>query len=207
VTRPWLIIPVKSLAGGKSRLAPALSRARRRELNEWLLRRMLAAAARYPGPERTLLVSRSAAVLALGRSAGVHCLVERPPHGLNSAAGQALRSVRARGAGAVMLAACDLPRLRALDLRQLARRGAQLTRGLLLCPDEQRRGTNAIYLSAGVSLPFHFGRDSLQRHQTQARRRSLPVRLHRNHRIASDIDTVTQLRRWCEERCRHVAAW
>jgi 2-phospho-L-lactate guanylyltransferase len=201
-----LIIPVKSLAGGKSRLAPALTPARRRELNSWLLRRMLAAATLYPGRERTLLVSRCAAALALGRSAGVHCLPERRPHGLNRAASQALRSVRARGAGAVMLAACDLPRLRALDLRQLARRGARMSRGLLLCPDEQRRGTNALYLSPGVSLRFCFGRDSLRRHQAEARRRSLPVQLHRNRRLASDIDTVTQLRRWRDGRCRQVAA-
>ncbi len=163
---------------------------------------MLAAAALYPGRERTLLISRCADALALGRSAGVHCLTERRPHGLNSAASQALRSVRARGAGAVMLAACDLPQLRALDLRQLARRGARLSRGLVLCPDEQGRGTNALYLSAGVRLQFRFGHDSLQNHQTQAQRRSLQVALHRNRRIASDIDTVTQLRRWRDVWCR-----
>lgn len=200
--RPWLIIPVKSLTGGKSRLAPALTRARRRELNAWLLRHMLAAAAIFPGRERTLLVSRSAAVLAVGRSAGVHCLAERRPHGLNGAALQAVRSLRARGAGAVMLAACDLPQLRPVDLRELARRGARLSHGLLLCPDELNRGTNALYLCAGAMLRFRFGRDSLRRHQAEARRRSLPVRLHRNRRIASDIDTVTQLRRWRREQCR-----
>ncbi len=200
--RPWLIIPVKSLGGGKSRLAAALTRARRRELNEWLLRRMLAAARVYPGRGRTLLVSRCPSALALGRRAGVHCLVERSPHGLNSAASQALRSARARGAGAVMLAACDLPRLRASDLRGLAQHGAKLARGLLLCPDEHGRGTNALYLSAGVRLQFHFGRDSLRRHQAQARRRSLPLELYRNRRIASDIDTVSQLRRWRAQRCR-----
>jgi len=204
--RAWLIIPVKSLAGGKSRLATALTRARRRELNDWLLRRMLAAATIFPGPDRTLLVSRCAAALALGRSAGVHCLTERRPHGLNRAAAQAVRSARARGAGAVMLAACDLPELRALDLRQLARRGARLPRGVLLCPDEHSRGTNALYLTAGATLRFQFGRDSLRRHQTEALRRSLAVRLHRNPRIARDIDTVTQLRRWRRERCRRVAA-
>lgn len=207
MTRPWLIIPVKSLADGKSRLAPALSRAGRRELNSWLLRHALEAAAVYPGRERTLLVSRCAAALAIGRSVGVHCLQERRPFGLNGAASQALRSVRARGAGAVMLAACDLPRLRAGDLQQLARRGARLSRGVLLCPDERQQGTNAILLSAGVALRFRFGRDSLQRHLAEAHRRSLPVQLHRNRRIAGDIDTVTQLRRWRAEGCRHVAAW
>jgi len=204
--RPWLIIPVKSLADGKSRLAPALTRARRRELNTWLLRHTLEAAALYPGRERTLLVSRCAAALAIGRSIGVHCLQERRRSGLNGAASQALRSVRARGAGAVMLAACDLPRLRARDLQLLARRGAHLSGGMLLCPDEQQQGTNALFLSSGVALRFRFGRDSLQRHLSEAQRRSLPVKLHRNRRIASDIDTVTQLRRWRAERCRHVAA-
>ena len=200
--RPWLIIPVKSLAGGKSRLAAALTGAQRRELNGWLLQHLLAVAAIFPGRGRTLLVSRSAAALALGRRAGVHCLAERRPHGLNRAAAQAVHSARARGAGAVILAACDLPLLRALDLRELARRGARLAHGLVLCPDEHRRGTNALYLSAEATLQFQFGRDSLRRHRREAQRRALTVRVHRNPRIARDIDTVTQLRRWRAEECR-----
>ena len=55
--RLWLVVPVKSLRDGKSRLAPVLSVAERRAFNEWLLVRTLQQAALFPGLERTLLVS------------------------------------------------------------------------------------------------------------------------------------------------------
>jgi 2-phospho-L-lactate/phosphoenolpyruvate guanylyltransferase len=196
--RPWLIIPVKSLAHGKSRLAAVLSARGRRQLNELLLRRMLATAALFPGTQRTAVVSRCEETLTIARHCGVLALREPRRRGLNAAVASALRRVRARGATAVMLAACDLPRLRTRDLRAMARAGA-LVRGLLLCPDTSGSGTNALYLAAGTVVRFRFGRASLRGHLREARRRGLPVRLHRSARIAADIDTPAQLRRWRRE--------
>src|SRR6185437_6194877 len=133
--RTWLIIPVKSLDGGKSRLAKVLSGTRRRALNERLLRRVLRIAAAFPGLRRTLVVSRCPAALALARRWGAHAVQERRPGGLNAAVAQAVGMARRQGAGALLVAACDLPYLRARDLRALARGGGSRQRCVLLCPD------------------------------------------------------------------------
>ena len=194
--RPWLVIPVKSLDGGKSRLASVLSATARRALNEQLLHRMLKVASRFPGIGRTAVVSRCWDALQLAKQYGADVIRERHTQGLNAAAAQALRSLRRRGAGAVMVVACDLPRLRAADLAALARRGSKCTRTLLLCPDESGTGTNALYICCGSSLRFRFGKDSLRRHRREARRRGLAVEVHLNARIAADIDTPEQWRRW-----------
>jgi 2-phospho-L-lactate guanylyltransferase len=194
--RPWLLIPVKSLDGGKSRLASVLSAAARRELNEQLLHRMLKVATRFPGMRRTAVVSPCGGALELAKQYGAYAIRERRPRGLNAAAAQALRSLRRRGAGAVMVSACDLPRLRADDLSALARRASQCRRTLLLCPDESGTGTNALYICRGSSLRFRFGKDSLRRHRREARRRGLAVEVYLNARIAGDIDTPGQWHRW-----------
>jgi 2-phospho-L-lactate guanylyltransferase len=194
--RPWLLIPVKSLSGGKSRLARVLGAAGRRALNEQLLHRMLKVATRFPGMRRTTVVSRCVGALQLAKQYGAYALRERRAEGLNAAAAQALRSLRRRGAGAVLVAACDLPRLRAADLAALARRGSKCTRTLLLCPDESGTGTNALYICRGSSLRFRFGKDSLRRHRREAGRRGLAVGVYLNARIAADIDTPGQWRRW-----------
>ena len=53
----WLLIPVKSLADGKSRLQAVLADDARRQLNQMLLIRALAAASGYPGVARTGVIS------------------------------------------------------------------------------------------------------------------------------------------------------
>ena len=55
--RPWLLVPVKSLRCGKSRLESALAPAERRRLNEFFLRHMIAVAGQFPGLARTAVVS------------------------------------------------------------------------------------------------------------------------------------------------------
>jgi 2-phospho-L-lactate/phosphoenolpyruvate guanylyltransferase len=196
---PWLIIPVKSLTQGKSRLARVLGPERRRDLNELLLRRMLATAARFPGRRRTAVVSGCDQALAVAEQSGVTALREPRRRGLNAAVTWALGRVRARRAAPVIVAACDLPRLRAGDLRALAQAGARLPRGVLLCPDEGCSGTNALHLGPRAQLRFRFGAASLRRHVREARRRGVTVELHRSARIAADIDTPAELRRWQQE--------
>ena len=63
----WAIVPVKPLAKGKTRLAGVLNPAERYALNRQMLEHLLSTLARVPEIERTLVVSRDSAVLALAR--------------------------------------------------------------------------------------------------------------------------------------------
>ena len=74
----WLLIPVKSLTEGKSRLQAVLAADARRQLNQMLLIRALAAASGYPGVARTGVISECAGVLGLAGDRGALPIRQAP---------------------------------------------------------------------------------------------------------------------------------
>jgi len=116
---PWLVLPVKSLADGKSRLAPHLAPDARRALNTRLLERSLALATGFAGARRTLVVSHCEEVLARASAAGAYAL--REPHpGLNEGLSHACELLGRREGERLIVLACDLPLASAEDLAALA---------------------------------------------------------------------------------------
>jgi 2-phospho-L-lactate guanylyltransferase len=190
--RLWLVVPVKSLRDGKSRLAPALSVAERRAFNEWLLVRTLRQAALFPGLERTLLVSACEEACACASAQGAQVLKERTPGGLNEALRQAQRSLSELGATRMLAVSSDLPLLRAQDLRQLA--GAVSAHTIALAPDRDWQGTNGLCLDASVPFDFAFGPNSFARHLNGTAQLGLDPAVVERAGLAFDVDTPDHLR-------------
>jgi len=188
----WLVVPVKSLRDGKSRLAPALSAAERRALNEWLLLRTLEHATLFPGLERTLVVSACEEVRARAGERGAQVLQERTPGGLNEALLQAQRFLGDAGANRMLVVPADLPLLRARDLRDLA--SAAKANTIALAPDRDRQGTNGLCLDATVCFDFAFGPSSFERHVDGAARLGLKPVVVERAGLAFDVDTPDHLR-------------
>ncbi|GAA4353668.1 2-phospho-L-lactate guanylyltransferase [Variovorax defluvii] len=186
----WLVLPVKSIAEGKSRLAPDLAPDRRRQLNLELLERALALAARYPGAVRTLVASRCPEVLALARRQGAGWIAEKQP-GLNEAVAQAFASLATRAGEQVLVMSCDLPLAREDDLRMLVRPGEAT-----IASDRTGTGTNVLCLPAGAPFRFHYGPMSRERHAAQALRLGLPCRVVQTPSLAFDLDTLDDYREW-----------
>ena len=72
----WAIVPIKPLGQSKSRLSDILSRKSRAALSKELLTKTLQVLRGSPSIEKTLVVSRDTAVLALARTLGAqtgHC--------------------------------------------------------------------------------------------------------------------------------------
>lgn len=193
--KPWLVLPVKSIEHGKSRLAERLDGATRRALNRQLLTRSLALAARYPGPDRTLVVSRCPEVLAAAKAFGAATLVESE-HGLNRAVAQAAAVLRNRRVP-MLVVSCDLPLAEEEDLHALLRIDA-----VALATDRRGTGTNALCLPAGADFGFHYGPSSRQRHVEEARRRGWPCRVLQRPSLAFDLDTLDDYQEW--QRCRSL---
>ncbi|OGA81350.1 MAG: 2-phospho-L-lactate guanylyltransferase [Betaproteobacteria bacterium RIFCSPLOWO2_12_FULL_66_14] len=192
---PWLLIPVKALDSGKSRLRTVLADDTRRALNEFFLRRMLATAQQFPGSARTAVISECDRVLQIAAACGVQTVRQTSGPGLNRAASEGMAKVRRRGARAVLLIAADLPTLRPCDLRELAdsaRRGG----GIVICPDKHRTGTNAILLPRDAHLRFRFGKGSFLGHCSEAMRAGFPPIVHFNARVAFDVDSPQDLVLW-----------
>ena len=192
---PWLLIPVKSLEAGKGRLDGALKPAYRRRLNEFFLRRILKTAGKFPGRDRTVVISGCGDVLRIAEAYGAKPIRQRPENGLNSAVTQGVAKLRRIGAKNILLIACDEPLVRPVDLRDIIRRGEKLNQ-IVICPDKHGTGTNALYLPSGAPMRFRFGKDSLSKHVREALLSGLAPYVYFNERIALDIDTPADLIRW-----------
>jgi 2-phospho-L-lactate guanylyltransferase len=192
---PWLLIPVKSLESGKSRLFPLCSDKVRRDLNEFFLRQMLLSAGHFPGHGRTAVISQSEEVLRLVEMSGARAIRQTSAPGLNRAANEGFAALRNLGAKDILLIACDEPLVQPSDIREIVERGAG-GNSVVICPDKHSTGTNAIYVPASVSIQFRFGESSCIKHVREAIRSGLSPKLHFNANVALDIDTPRDLTMW-----------
>jgi 2-phospho-L-lactate guanylyltransferase len=188
-----VIIPAKSFARAKSRLHPVLDAPGRASFARSLFEHALDAVAACPRVQRVLVVTDGDDVEALAAARGLDCVRDRGEPPLSLAVDLALAHARARGPCRALVLMADLPRLTAADVTALV---AGLDHGSVVTgPDVLRRGTNALGLAAGVSLPTAFGRiDSFRDHLAIAAERDLRVYVHESAGVAFDVDTPADLR-------------
>ena len=184
----WVVVPVRPLAEGKSRLAPVLDADARRRLNERFLLTTLDIATAVVGPARVLVVSRCADALALSRAAGVVTLRELGAGGLDAALRQGAAHLARRGATALLVLPVDLPLARPADLEALIRLSGRRP-GVVIAGDRANTGTNALVVRPPRAIRFRFGPHSRAAHLAEARRRGLRAALVSRPALAFDVDT------------------
>jgi len=181
-----LVLPVKSLRTGKTRLSPVLTPAQRVQVVEALIVHVIEQAAVFPGLDNTWIVSACDEVRTLADKFGMRTLDEPKP-GLNRALQSARCVVRASRDDRMLVVPCDLPLLTAEDLRCLAD-GASAG-AMCIAPDRAGEGTNGLCLSADVDFEFAFGPGSYLKHCAIASNLQLDVVEVRRPGLAFDIDT------------------
>jgi 2-phospho-L-lactate guanylyltransferase len=208
-----LLIPVKHLSDSKSRLAPVLAGRERQALALRLLRGVLHVAqqAQQQLGAAAVVVSPDPAVLALAASYGLVPLLEAPFPSpvtdcrlpitepvLNAALHQATDFAASRGASAVLILPADLPLLTLADVTRLWRASQQLYAGaaMVIAPDGQEQGTNALLVRPPGALAYQFGPGSFQRHCQQARELGLAWHIDRSPRLGLDVDLPADLEHW-----------
>ena len=190
-----LLIPVKSLDSGKSRLLSICDGPLRRKLNEWFVRHTLTTARLVPTISRIAVISPCDDVLVFARSLGAHTIFQLSNQGLNGAVDEGLHALRGLGAENVLIMPIDEPFLQPSDILDVLDYGER-HRSVVICPDKHRAGTNAIFVPAGVTIKFHFGENSCQKHAKASELAGVISHIYFNARIAFDIDTPSDLRRW-----------
>lgn len=176
-----IVIPVRPLGEGKSRLGPALDPAARAALAERMFRHVLDVAQQF-GP--TWVVSRDPVLLALSAQP-----VSETGHGLNPALDQAAAALA--GEGPVLALSADLPLLAPDDLAVMA---ALLDEAdVIAAPDRAGTGTNALLLARPELIPYLFGEGSLAAHRAAARQRGLRFASCERAGLATDIDRPEDL--------------
>ncbi len=176
-----VLLPVKSFAAAKRRLADVLAPTERAALARAMAVRVLAAAAPLP----TFVVCDDVTVADWAATSGAGVLW-RPRLGLNGAVTDGVDSLAGAGFEHVVVAHADLPL--AHDL------GAVVVSGTVtIVPDRRNDGTNVIALPAGRGFRFHYGPASAARHGEEAARVGLPSLVRRDELLGLDVDLADDL--------------
>lgn len=192
VSGVFAVVPVKDLAGTKSRLAPVLNPGARAGLTLYMMGRVVRAL-REAGVADVCVVSPDPIVLneSLGRDAVP--LLQRS-QGLNPALEEGRARALAADASTLLVLPADLPLLEAGDVRAVLETAGERP-GVVLSPDGARSGTNALLSRPPDALPFLFGPDSFKAHLRAARGRGLDPRICERPHLAFDLDTAGDLAR------------
>ena len=187
----YAVVPVKDLAGAKSRLGPVLDPKGRAALTLTMMRNVLSAL-REAGVERVFVVSPDPDVLDAAESSGAVPLRQRS-RGMNPALEEARERAVVDGATSLLVFPADLPLLRAPDVEAVVEAGEGKLAAV--APDAAGKGTNALLLRPPDALPFLFGPGSFGAHLGAARERGVEARVVERLNLAFDLDTADDLRR------------
>jgi len=197
-----VVLPVRGVGQGKSRLAPVLDTTERARFNRWLLKRTLGIIARWQGGlGRCIVVSSCAQTLLIAKRANALALAEpRPSRGRDRAVDRAVGEATRQGARRVLVLPSDLPRLSVAALDALADRAAAGSH-CVIAPDSARTGTNALLLNARGRFAFSYGPGSCARHVQASRSRGWTISVCVHPALALDIDTPHDLVTWIGRGC------
>lgn len=176
-----MLIPVKDFRQAKARLAAVLSPSNRIRLARWTAERVLTAATPLP----VFVACDNDDVASWAESCGATVLW-RPDMGLNAAVYDGIATLASAGIEHVIVAHSDLASPSPLP-------NLVLSGGIVLVPDSRYDGTNVIALPTGAGFQPAYGSQSFRRHLVHAISLGLAVRVHRDVRLALDIDTPSDL--------------
>ena len=188
------LVPIRSLTGGKTRLAGAVDAEARAELTRLMLANVLRAMGDTAGIDAVVVVSPDPAALLL--AAEMLPAVQRlaqPIDDLGLLPALEIGRSHALGlaADALMIVFGDLPRLAASDLEALLAPPV----AVVLAPDRARTGTNALLLrgSAVAAFPFRFGERSFPAHVDESWGLGVDPAVVERDGLAFDLDTPGDL--------------
>ncbi len=178
-----IVVPLRSFAHGKARLAAVLEEPARAALARTMAERVIGAAGARP----VVVVSSAPEVVtwALERELAVI----DDPGSLNAAAEDGRTWVRALGLARVVVVHADLPLASSLD----AVAGDGGSPVAVIVPDHRDDGTPVLSLPAAAPFTFSYGPGSAARHVEEARRRGLDVRVLRDPALGFDVDIEDDL--------------
>jgi len=192
-----IVVPVKRLQQAKSRLSGFLEPAARQQLVITLVRHVIDTVYRsivsQSIPARIWLVSPDPALRDVTDNKDVEWFPD-PVEELNAALTVARHHLQQCGCSSMMILAGDLPFLTVDDVRLLI---AALTNyDVVLAPDQEQRGTNALGVRLPSPLPFGFGTDSAAQMMRSAARLGLRVHLVHTPTLAFDLDDGERLQQY-----------
>lgn len=188
-----VIVAVGPLDRAKSRLGPALDASERRSLVLAMLDDVLRAIRQsHSGDLFIVTPDQELAPLVAPHGA---VTVQDNGEGTNAAIVTALAEPAVAAADAALILQGDLPQLRATHVDEMRTAlGALSTPAALLVPNDDG-GTSALGLRPPSAMPTAFGSDSGSRHRQSAADTGIPLEQLPIADLASDVDTIEDLKR------------
>ena len=192
-----ILIPVKSFAESKQRLAAYYSAAERAALAEALCEDFFRIIAEVTGIDRVFVVSQEPRALAWARDHGWETIVETAQISESHSVDPASRHCAEEGVDALLRLPIDIPLATERDIEALFNQ-AQDAPATVIVPSRDGTGTNALLRWPPTLFPSHFGPGSFALHLDEAKRCDARVHTMRNSRIELDVDEIDDLREAAE---------
>jgi 2-phospho-L-lactate guanylyltransferase len=191
---PLILVPCKSLALGKSRLAGLLSPEEREALCRQFLADTLRTAIEVVGAASVKLISADPEAQAIAGRFGIESYAEAWPD-LNAAlSGVRAHILASRAPRDILVLPIDLPLAAPDSLREVLATAGDI----VLVPDRKNAGTNILLLRAAAldTFCFAYGSDSFRIHCENATGQQRLVTVLRNEKLAFDIDEPEDYLLW-----------
>jgi 2-phospho-L-lactate/phosphoenolpyruvate guanylyltransferase len=184
----FVVMAVRPVDEGKSRLASTLDADQRKLLNIKMFRHVFEVVRKVVPAGNVVVISRSEALLDEARAGGAIGQKESGSE-LNAALTEASRIAVERGATSLLTLSSDLPFLEADDVRALI----EAEGDVVIATDRPRIGTNALLMRRPFAMPYRYGGESLVAHKAAAAEAGLIITVVERPGLARDIDTPADL--------------
>lgn len=200
-----VVLPMRTVSGGKARLGGVLDAEEREELVLGMLRQTLSLLEAWGGCERIHLVTPDPVLIEDARERAAQSgrtLLEthrQVGEGLNEAVRVGMEAARSEGAATLLVLPGDLPHLtiEALDGLLLAADAAHAAAAggplVAIAPSDARSGTNALLLKPVDVIEPSFGPDSFETHLRSAAAVEAAVQVISDEALGFDLDTPDDL--------------
>jgi len=181
------VLPIKTFARAKDRLAEAVGAPDRQELAEAMANDVLEALFAVPELDGVVAVTAEPRAAAAAREAGAEVVPDPREVGQSAAATLGIEAALQRGASRALLVPGDCPALLPQEVSALL----AAREPVVIVPDRHGAGTNALLLSPPDVIAPSFGDGSFARHA--ARGRHVGVAVAEVPSLGLDVDTPGDL--------------
>ena len=188
----WVIVPVKPLRRGKSRLARVLSTDERMMLNQTMLANTLRVLQSVKEIDQIVVISRDSSVLGMARDFKARTVQEDGHSHLNLALQRATVVAEMYGATSVLILPADLPLLSAEVLRDSVLRAGKAP-SAVIAPDHRGDGTNAMLITPTGLFGYHYGVGSFRKHCELASKVGAKLEIVEREELGLDLDLPEDL--------------
>ena len=189
--RGMLLIPVKTLATAKQRLADVLAQPQRSQLAEAMLRDVMIAATGVIDRIDVALVTGDARARELADEFGFGVIDDTRNESETAAIEMATAWCEARGYDTTIVVPGDIPLITSEELHRVL--DAAPEEGAVFVPAYDRRGSNCILRRPAAIIPLRFGNDSFLPHCEAMRQTGRELVILEMPGIGLDIDNPHEL--------------